>query len=195
MELLRFATAGSVDDGKSTLIGRLLYDSKQILNDQLEALRAASERRNGGALDLSSKPGEGTTAAIWIPCATDAAIAEDSEPRVPIRAVRNSTILLVDDEELVRIGTAEMLSDLGHEPARDEMVMLLVRDAAVRTDQLDPVLLDPINGADVDAVGADHFHMLADVLEAAHNRLLAGPTTQRFARAAGSAARRPTTPV
>ena len=54
MDLLRFATAGSVDDGKSTLIGRLLLDSKQILTDQLEALRAASARRNGGhALDLS----------------------------------------------------------------------------------------------------------------------------------------------
>jgi bifunctional enzyme CysN/CysC len=52
--LLRLVITGSVDDGKSTLIGRLLYDSKQILTDQLEALRAASERRNGShALDLS----------------------------------------------------------------------------------------------------------------------------------------------
>jgi len=52
--MLRLVITGSVDDGKSTLIGRLLYDSKQILTDQLEALRAASERRNGGrGLDLS----------------------------------------------------------------------------------------------------------------------------------------------
>ena len=52
--MLRLVITGSVDDGKSTLIGRLLYDSKQILSDQLEALRAASERRNGEhALDLS----------------------------------------------------------------------------------------------------------------------------------------------
>ena len=52
--LLRLVITGSVDDGKSTLIGRLLYDSEQILTDQLEALRAASERRNGvHALDLS----------------------------------------------------------------------------------------------------------------------------------------------
>ena len=52
--MLRLVITGSVDDGKSTLIGRLLYDSKQILNDQLEALQLASERRNGnGALDLS----------------------------------------------------------------------------------------------------------------------------------------------
>jgi bifunctional enzyme CysN/CysC len=53
-ELLRLVITGSVDDGKSTLIGRLLYDSKQILADQLEALRVASVRRNGDhGLDLS----------------------------------------------------------------------------------------------------------------------------------------------
>jgi sulfate adenylyltransferase large subunit len=52
-ELLRIATAGSVDDGKSTLIGRLLYDSKQILVDQLEHVRATSERRGDGYLNLA----------------------------------------------------------------------------------------------------------------------------------------------
>jgi sulfate adenylyltransferase large subunit len=54
LDLLRFTTAGSVDDGKSTLIGRLLYDSKQVFEDQLEHVAAASERRGGeGALDLA----------------------------------------------------------------------------------------------------------------------------------------------
>ena len=43
MELLRFTTAGSVDDGKSTLIGRLLYDSKSIFEDQMEAIERSSE--------------------------------------------------------------------------------------------------------------------------------------------------------
>ena len=52
-ELLRFATAGSVDDGKSTLIGRLLYDSKQVLVDQVEHVRQASERMGHDELDLS----------------------------------------------------------------------------------------------------------------------------------------------
>jgi bifunctional enzyme CysN/CysC len=51
-DLLRFATAGSVDDGKSTLIGRLLYDSKQVLSDQLAHVEQASERK-GQVLDLS----------------------------------------------------------------------------------------------------------------------------------------------
>jgi bifunctional enzyme CysN/CysC len=54
LDLLRFTTAGSVDDGKSTLIGRLLYDSKQVFEDQLEHVALASERRGGeGALDLA----------------------------------------------------------------------------------------------------------------------------------------------
>jgi bifunctional enzyme CysN/CysC len=52
-DLLRFATAGSVDDGKSTLIGRLLYDSKQIFADQLEHVQQTSERLGHGFLDLS----------------------------------------------------------------------------------------------------------------------------------------------
>ncbi len=45
MDLLRFTTAGSVDDGKSTLIGRLLYDSKSIFEDQYDAIKETSERR------------------------------------------------------------------------------------------------------------------------------------------------------
>jgi sulfate adenylyltransferase large subunit len=54
LDLLRFTTAGSVDDGKSTLIGRLLYDTKQVFEDQLEHVSEASERRGGeGALDLA----------------------------------------------------------------------------------------------------------------------------------------------
>jgi sulfate adenylyltransferase subunit 1 len=53
MELLRFTTAGSVDDGKSTLIGRLLYDSKAIFEDQLEALERASISRGEEQINLS----------------------------------------------------------------------------------------------------------------------------------------------
>ena len=52
-ELLRFTTAGSVDDGKSTLIGRLLYESKAIFEDQLEAVKKASERSGDGEMNLA----------------------------------------------------------------------------------------------------------------------------------------------
>lgn len=53
MDLLRFITAGSVDDGKSTLIGRLLYDSKNILIDQLEQLEKSTKNRADGEIDLA----------------------------------------------------------------------------------------------------------------------------------------------
>src|SRR3982750_3566813 len=53
MDLLRFTTAGSVDDGKSTLIGRLLYDSKSIFEDQYEAIRATSEKRGEEYVNLA----------------------------------------------------------------------------------------------------------------------------------------------
>ncbi len=53
MDLLRFASVGSVDDGKSTLIGRLLFDTRQLFEDQIEAVAAASERRGVGDVDLA----------------------------------------------------------------------------------------------------------------------------------------------
>jgi bifunctional enzyme CysN/CysC len=53
MELVRIATTGSVDDGKSTLIGRLLYDSKQIFVDQMEAVEEASRQRGSDYVDLA----------------------------------------------------------------------------------------------------------------------------------------------
>jgi len=53
MELLRFSTAGSVDDGKSTLIGRLLYDSKSIFEDQLHAVQEASDRLGNEEINLA----------------------------------------------------------------------------------------------------------------------------------------------
>jgi len=52
-QLLRFTTAGSVDDGKSTLIGRLLYDSKSIFEDQLNAVKSTSERKGHEGVDLA----------------------------------------------------------------------------------------------------------------------------------------------
>lgn len=52
-EMLRFTTAGSVDDGKSTLIGRLLHDTKSVYEDQLASVRASRVNRSGGEIDLS----------------------------------------------------------------------------------------------------------------------------------------------
>src|SRR5438094_6950160 len=54
IEILRFNTCGSVDDGKSTLIGRLLYDSKNLMEDQLEALARSADITGGGAINLAN---------------------------------------------------------------------------------------------------------------------------------------------
>ena len=53
MDLLRFTTAGSVDDGKSTLIGRLLCDSKSIFEDQMEAIENASSKKGEEKVNLA----------------------------------------------------------------------------------------------------------------------------------------------
>ena len=86
MDMLRFATAGSVDDGKSTLIGRLLYDSKAIFEDQYEAVERASldkgdeyvnlalltdglraEREQGITIDVAYRYFASSTPATWSP--------------------------------------------------------------------------------------------------------------------------------
>ena len=60
--LLRICTAGSVDDGKSTLIGRLLYDSQSVYEDQVSSIEKASKNRNAGPIDFSLSR---FTAASW----------------------------------------------------------------------------------------------------------------------------------
>jgi bifunctional enzyme CysN/CysC/sulfate adenylyltransferase subunit 1 len=54
VEILRFNTCGSVDDGKSTLIGRLLYDSKSLMEDQLDALERSADITGGGQINLAN---------------------------------------------------------------------------------------------------------------------------------------------
>ena len=70
--------------------------------------------QSGGALLLSSKPGSGTRAELWLPVAEEKAAASEQTQAEAIPAAYPSTVLLVDDEELVRIGTAEILMDLGY---------------------------------------------------------------------------------
>jgi len=71
--------------------------------------------QSGGALTLSSTPGVGTTAELWLPVAAMPAEKMAAHRDEPISSMRPLTILLVDDEELVRHGTAEMLTEIGHE--------------------------------------------------------------------------------
>ena len=71
--------------------------------------------QSGGALIVHSEPGQGTRAEIWLPAASTRADGLGSGPAAPARRTRPLSVLLVDDEELVRLGTAEILHDLGHQ--------------------------------------------------------------------------------
>ena len=68
----------------------------------------------GGALRLSSAPGVGTTAELWMPVSDEAAPTDAMARKAPRRAAQSANILVVDDEDLVRMGTADMLTDLGY---------------------------------------------------------------------------------
>ena len=106
----------------------------------------------GGVLNLTSSPGGGTTAEIWLPKAMEAARAEDLESRSPVRAAREATILLVDDEELVRIGTAEMLGDLGYkviEASSGAEALRLLRTGEAPDLMITDYLMPGMNGAEL----------------------------------------------
>ena len=86
--LFRFATAGSVDDGKSTLIGRLLFDTKSIFEDQLEHVEETSKRRGDGYVNLAlltdglrAEREQGITIDVAYRCSSRRAAASSSRTR------------------------------------------------------------------------------------------------------------------
>ena len=106
----------------------------------------------GGILNLTSSPETGTTAEIWLPEAGEAAAAEDLESRPLVRAQRQATILLVDDEELVRMGTGEMLSDLGYkvmEATSAAEALRLLRSGEAPDLMITDYLMPGMNGAEL----------------------------------------------
>jgi CheY-like chemotaxis protein len=69
----------------------------------------------GGALTIASQQGVGTEVSIWLPASSETAPAADGAATLEVRTLRAGTALLVDDEELIRLSTADMLTDLGFE--------------------------------------------------------------------------------
>ena len=114
--------------------------------------------QSGGALLLSSKPGSGTRAELWLPVADEKAAASEQTQAEAIPAARPSTVLLVDDEELVRIGTAEMLMDLGYsvvQASSGAEALGLLRRGEIEIDLLvSDYLMPGIGGAEFRARGA-----------------------------------------
>src|SRR4029450_9265058 len=90
--LLRICTAGSVDDGKSTLIGRLLYDSQSVFEDQVHSVRTASKNRGAGPIDFSlftdglkAEREQGITSDVaYRYCASPAELTADREQGITI---------------------------------------------------------------------------------------------------------------
>ncbi|MBA3525857.1 MAG: ATP-binding protein [Pseudomonadota bacterium] len=106
----------------------------------------------GGTLKLRSSPGGGTTADIWLPVATEAASAGEVDTGPVIPAAQRATILLVDDEELVRVGTADMLSDIGYdviEATSGAEALRLVRDGAAPDLLISDYLMPGMNGVEL----------------------------------------------
>ena len=123
MDLLRFTTAGSVDDGKSTLIGRLLYDSKSIFQDQMDAIETASQKKGEEKVNLAlltdglrAEREQGITIDVATAIATpkrkfiiaDTPVTFNTQEYGDRASTANLAIILVD----ARNGIVEKLEDI-----------------------------------------------------------------------------------
>ncbi len=110
--------------------------------------------QSGGALLLSSAPGLGTRAEIWLPVATEEAGRAGAGGTSAVPRTRSATILLVDDEELVRMATADMLADLGHkvvEASSGARALELLREGVEPDLVVTDYLMPGMTGADLAA--------------------------------------------
>jgi PAS domain S-box-containing protein len=105
-----------------------------------------------GRVNIASTPGEGTTVELWLPVSLTSAGVEDREPEAPAVPVVRGTALLVDDEELVRLSTADMLLDLGYqvtEASSAEEAIRLLEEGLAPSLMVTDHLMPGMNGADL----------------------------------------------
>lgn len=106
----------------------------------------------GGTLYLKSKPGEGTTAEMWLPAASEPAGREETEQAPLVVAPRAATVLLVDDEDIVRRATAEMLVDIGYTVVEAESgaeALRMVREGTSCDVVVSDYLMPGMNGVEL----------------------------------------------
>ena len=106
----------------------------------------------GGRLTLDSEPGKGTTIELWLPISTAAIGVEEAAAAAPVTRVGLGVALLVDDEELVRMSTADMLIDLGFEvleAGSAEEALQMLNSGTIPTLLITDHLMPGMNGADL----------------------------------------------
>jgi CheY-like chemotaxis protein len=135
--------------------------------------------QSGGALMLSSTPGVGTQAQLWLPIAGEEAAASEQMPVETVLAARPATVLLIDDEELVRVGTAEMLMDLGYSVIQagsgvEALAVLRAREADIDLLVTD-YLMPGMSGADVAREARRLRPELPTLLMTGYTNLVQGP--------------------
>jgi len=110
--------------------------------------------QSGGDFALASQLGQGTTASLWLPTSNDAVTSHPDDPQQPETSTANATVLLVDDEPLVRMGTASMLVDAGYsvvEAASAEEALQLVGDGLMFDLLITDFAMPGMNGAQLAA--------------------------------------------
>jgi signal transduction histidine kinase/CheY-like chemotaxis protein len=132
----------------------------------------------GGRLSLTSEPGAGTVAEMWLPVAAEPAEAADAEQGALVAPPRPATILLVDDEDIVRRATAEMLADIGYgvvQASSGAEALRLLRDGLRFDIVVSDYLMPGMNGVEL----IEHARALAPALPAllisGYSRIAEGP--------------------
>jgi CheY-like chemotaxis protein len=132
----------------------------------------------GGMLELRSEPGRGTTAEIWLPVAEEQPVVAPLEPAMLHTAVGRATILLVDDEDLVRAGTADMLRDIGYEvitAASGAEAIRLLRAGAEVDLLITDYLMPAMNGVQLVHLARSVAPNVPSLLITGYSTIAAGP--------------------
>ncbi|MDB5692957.1 MAG: hypothetical protein JWO81_2020 [Alphaproteobacteria bacterium] len=135
----------------------------------------------GGRLDLKSEPGAGTIAEMWLPVAAEPAESEDAEHGTVVAPPRPATILLVDDEDIVRRATAEMLVDIGYSVAQASAgaeALRLLREGGHFDLIVSDYLMPGMNGVELIRHARELAPALPALLISGYSRIAEGPGSE-----------------